>query len=38
MAFLMAFAMDSGAFKWNSIEHRLFSEISKKWVAEPLVS
>ena len=28
----------SGASKWNPIEHRLFSEISKNWAAEPLVS
>ena len=27
-----------GASKWNPIEHRLFSEISKNWAAEPLVS
>src|SRR5882724_7640645 len=26
------------ASKWNPIEHRLFSEISKHWAAEPLVS
>ena len=28
----------SGASKWNPIEHRLFSEISKNWAAEPLDS
>ena len=28
----------SGASKWNPIEHRLFSEISKNWAAEPLVN
>jgi Rhodopirellula transposase DDE domain len=28
----------TGASKWNPIEHRLFSEISKNWVAEPLDS
>ena len=28
----------SGASKWNPIEHRMFSEISKNWAAEPLVS
>jgi len=27
-----------GASKWNPIEHRLFSEISKNWAGEPLVS
>jgi len=27
-----------GASKWNPIEHRLFSEISKRWAGEPLVS
>lgn len=27
-----------GASKWNPIEHRLFSYISKNWAAEPLVS
>ena len=27
-----------GASKWNPIEHRMFSEISKNWAAEPLVS
>ena len=26
-----------GASKWNPIEHRLFSEISKNWAGEPLV-
>jgi hypothetical protein len=25
----------TGASKWNPIEHRLFSEISKNWAAEP---
>jgi hypothetical protein len=25
----------SGASKWNPIEHRLFSQISKNWAAEP---
>ncbi len=28
----------TGASKWNPIEHRMFSEISKTWQAEPLVS
>ncbi len=28
----------SGASKWNPIEHRLFSEISKNWAAVPLES
>ena len=28
----------SGASKWNPIEHRLFSQISKNWEAEPLDS
>jgi hypothetical protein len=28
----------TGASKWNPIEHRLFSEISKHWGTEPLVS
>lgn len=28
----------SGTSKWNPIEHRLFSEISKNWAAEPLDS
>jgi hypothetical protein len=28
----------TGASKWNPVEHRLFSEISKNWAAEPLVS
>ena len=27
-----------GASKWNPIEHRLFSEISKNWAGEPLDS
>lgn len=27
----------SGASKWNPIEHRMFSEISKNWQAEPLI-
>jgi len=27
-----------GASKWNPIEHRLFSEISKNWAGKPLVS
>ena len=27
-----------GASKWNPIEHRLFSEISKNWAGRPLVS
>jgi hypothetical protein len=26
----------TGASKWNPVEHRLFSEISKTWAAEPL--
>ena len=28
----------AGASKWNPIEHRLFSEISKNWAGEPLTS
>lgn len=28
----------TGASKWNPIEHRLFSEISKNWAGEPLNS
>ena len=28
----------SGASKWNPIEHRLFSEISRNWAGEPLYS
>jgi Rhodopirellula transposase DDE domain len=28
----------AGASRWNPIEHRLFSEISKNWAAEPLHS
>jgi hypothetical protein len=28
----------AGTSKWNPIEHRLFSEISKNWAAEPLDS
>jgi len=28
----------SGTSKWNPIEHRLFSEISKNWAGEPLNS
>ena len=28
----------TGASKWNPIEHRMFSEISKNWAAEPLDS
>lgn len=27
-----------GASKWNPIDHRLFSQISKRWAGEPLVS
>lgn len=27
-----------GASKWNPIEHRLFSEVSKSWAGQPLVS
>jgi hypothetical protein len=27
-----------GASKWNPIEHRVFSEITKRWAGEPLVS
>lgn len=27
-----------GASKWNPVEHRLFSEISKNWKGEPLTS
>ena len=28
----------AGASKWNPIEHRMFSQISKNWAGEPLVS
>jgi hypothetical protein len=28
----------AGASKWNPIEHRLFSEISRNWAGEPLDS
>jgi hypothetical protein len=28
----------AGASKWNPIEHRLFSQISRNWAGEPLVS
>jgi Rhodopirellula transposase DDE domain len=28
----------TGTSKWNPVEHRLFSEISKNWAAEPLDS
>lgn len=28
----------TGTSKWNPIEHRMFSEISKNWAGEPLVS
>ena len=28
----------TGASKWNPIEHRLFSEVSKNWAAHPLIS
>ncbi len=28
----------TGASKWNPIEHRLFSEVSRNWAAEPLDS
>jgi hypothetical protein len=28
----------TGASKWNPIEHRLFSQISKHWAGQPLVS
>jgi hypothetical protein len=28
----------SGTSKWNPIEHRLFSEISKNWAGEPLTT
>jgi hypothetical protein len=28
----------TGASKWNPVEHRLFSEISKNWAGEPLDS
>ena len=31
-------ALPTGASKWNPIEHRLFSEISKNWAGEPLDS
>ena len=27
----------AGASKWNPIEHRLFSEISKHWAGQPLI-
>lgn len=28
----------TGASKWNPVEHRLFSEITKEWSGQPLVS
>ena len=28
----------SGASKWNPIEHRLFSQISRNWAGEPLIT
>jgi len=28
----------TGTSKWNPVEHRLFSEISKNWAGEPLTS
>ncbi len=28
----------TGASKWNPIEHRLFSEVSRNWAGEPLDS
>src|SRR5437899_8139538 len=28
----------AGASKWNPIEHRLFSEVSRNWAGEPLDS
>jgi hypothetical protein len=28
----------TGASKWNPIEHRLFSEISKHWAGQPLIN
>ncbi len=28
----------TGASKWNPVEHRMFSEISKKWAGKPLYS
>jgi Rhodopirellula transposase DDE domain len=28
----------TGASKWNPVEHRLFSEISKNWAGEPLTN
>jgi hypothetical protein len=28
----------TGSSKWNPVEHRLFSEISKNWAGEPLTS
>src|SRR4030067_4349 len=28
----------AGASKWNPIEHRLFSEISKNWAGVPLIN
>jgi hypothetical protein len=30
--------LPTGASKWNPIEHRLFSQISRNWAGEPLVS
>ena len=34
----MTAGFSRAASKWNPIEHRLFSEISKNWAAEPLDS
>jgi Rhodopirellula transposase DDE domain len=30
--------LPTGASKWNPIKHRRFSEISKNWAGEPLLS
>ena len=32
------FRYPTGASKWNPVEHRLFSEITKEWSGQPLVS
>lgn len=35
---IMVTHLPTGASKWNPIEHRLFSEISRNWAGQPLVS
>ena len=33
---IYVFHFPPGTFKWNKIEHRLFSQISKNWRGRPL--